>query len=173
MRIEALGRLGLLKFNFQMLHLKFVAPLFCAMLMNTIQAQNLEKHTWENRVLLIQSADPQSESYQSQLSEFEKSIEALAERKLVLYQVVNQQYKFTDFQKAKNSDTWNSLDSRDKVFYFTDDSFKIILIGLDGGVKLEQSEVLKLEELIAIIDAMPMRRGEIEDERNLKRNSNQ
>ncbi|MDP5094209.1 MAG: DUF4174 domain-containing protein, partial [Polaribacter sp.] len=39
--------------------------------------------------------------------------------------------------------------------------FKVMLIGLDGGIKLAQSTVLSKEKLFAIIDGMPMRKREI------------
>ena len=39
--------------------------------------------------------------------------------------------------------------------------FRVILIGLDGGEKLEQTEVLSAEKLFNTIDSMPMRQAEI------------
>ncbi|MEM9823617.1 MAG: DUF4174 domain-containing protein [Bacteroidota bacterium] len=39
--------------------------------------------------------------------------------------------------------------------------FEVLLLGLDGGVKLQQPEVLSCTELFAIIDRMPMRRQEL------------
>ena len=36
-----------------------------------------------------------------------------------------------------------------------------MLIGLDGGIKLEQIQILSAEKLFAIIDGMPMRKREI------------
>ena len=41
------------------------------------------------------------------------------------------------------------------------EDFEVILIGLDGGIKLQQTEVLKKEALFNIVDAMPMRRNEL------------
>ena len=37
----------------------------------------------------------------------------------------------------------------------------MILIGLDGGIKLEQTTILKKKELFRIIDSMPMRMEEL------------
>jgi hypothetical protein len=42
---------------------------------------------------------------------------------------------------------------------------EIVLIGLDGGVKLRQNEFLGCEDLFAIIDGMPMRRRELKGNR--------
>jgi hypothetical protein len=44
----------------------------------------------------------------------------------------------------------------------TDSGFEVILLGLDGGIKLQQNELLNLEKLYATIDVMPMRRRELE-----------
>ena len=41
--------------------------------------------------------------------------------------------------------------------------FEISLIGLDGGIKLSQNEILTAEKLFGIIDQMPMRRIEVEN----------
>ena len=38
--------------------------------------------------------------------------------------------------------------------------FKLVLVGKDGGVKLEQDSVLSPDELFAVIDRMPMRMRE-------------
>jgi hypothetical protein len=45
----------------------------------------------------------------------------------------------------------------------SEESFKVLLIGLDGGVKINQNEPIFLENLKEIIDRMPMRRSEIEN----------
>ena len=42
----------------------------------------------------------------------------------------------------------------------------MVLIGLDGGVKLEKQEVLSMKELFSIIDAMPMRANELRNQNN-------
>ena len=44
---------------------------------------------------------------------------------------------------------------------FQPGGFKLVLVGKDGGVKLEQDAVLAPEELFAVIDRMPMRRNEM------------
>lgn len=48
-----------------------------------------------------------------------------------------------------------------KEYKKTDAGFEVILLGLDGGVKLRQNELLQLEKLYGTIDVMPMRRQEI------------
>ena len=39
--------------------------------------------------------------------------------------------------------------------------FAVILVGKDGGIKLNRQNETRLEEIFDLIDAMPMRREEI------------
>ncbi|TVZ52912.1 DUF4174 domain-containing protein [Dokdonia sp. Hel_I_53] len=41
--------------------------------------------------------------------------------------------------------------------------FKVFLVGLDGSVKLESSEVEPAQKFLDLIDSMPMRRNELND----------
>jgi len=50
-----------------------------------------------------------------------------------------------------------------KRFHVSDKDFTVILIGKDGGEKLRSSEVLPFDKLRNIIDAMPMRRQEVQN----------
>lgn len=40
--------------------------------------------------------------------------------------------------------------------------FRVLLIGLDGGKKLDQTKMLSVKKLFNIIDSMPMRQAEIQ-----------
>ncbi|NJL13025.1 MAG: DUF4174 domain-containing protein [Microscillaceae bacterium] len=44
-------------------------------------------------------------------------------------------------------------------------AFTLLLIGKDGGEKLRSPEALPPSQLFALIDAMPMRRREIENQK--------
>ncbi|MDJ0645205.1 MAG: DUF4174 domain-containing protein [Flavobacteriaceae bacterium] len=128
------------------------------------QAQSLTKHQWKNRVLIVLTDDSNDILYSNQIKELESDIKGLHERKLVIYKVSPKNYsvglKVNDFI---DSDLFYKQYKRSST------SFEIILIGLDGGVKLRQSGLLTLKELFAIIDAMPMRANEI---RQKKKNNN-
>ena len=58
---------------------------------------------------------------------------------------------------------WKIVDKGFSEWTDPDSGFEILLIGLDGGVKLRQDEVIDTETLFARIDAMPMRRQELEN----------
>jgi hypothetical protein len=126
----------------------------------SLNGQNLKGHLWKNRVILIITTDSESENYVSQLEEFKMHNQEFEERKLIAYKVLPNKYKLqsnTDNSWVKDSDlhaTYNPSNS----------DFRLILIGLDGGIKIEQNVLLTAKELFLTIDAMPMRRAEIKNE---------
>ena len=129
-------------------------PLFSALLGS---AQDLSKHRWENRLILILTDDENNSTFQSQLAEFRKDLTGLNERKIIIYQVMPGEHKtgLNDGNKIKSDRLYNDYKK-------TDAGFEVVLLGLDGGVKIQQNELLSLEKLYAVIDVMPMRRREIE-----------
>ena len=118
-------------------------------------SQDIKKHQWENRVLLVFTDDKKSDNFKHQIKILSENKKELIERKLVIYQFTENDFT-TDF-----SEVWYSSNSMFKKYVNTSDSFKVLLLGLDGGIKLEQDKILSLEKLFTIIDGMPMRRSEL------------
>ncbi len=131
--------------------------LLCITMSMALNGQNLNKHQWKNRVILIIANDLESETYASQTQEFKANNQEFEERKLIIYKVLPNKYKID----IPEDNSW----VRDSKFYTKYNSnardFKIILIGLDGAVKLEQHQVLTTKELFSTIDSMPMRSSEL------------
>jgi hypothetical protein len=75
----------------------------------------------------------------------------------------------TSFQQqaAELVAEWTGLIERDFVVrtQFGSAEFSVVLIGKDGGEKLRRKAPLTTRELFAIVDAMPMRRAEMEKNR--------
>ena len=61
---------------------------------------------------------------------------------------------------------WRHAEDLFKKFKKTKNGFEIILIGLDGGIKLRQNELLSTRKLFELIDGMPMRQAEIRNKGN-------
>jgi hypothetical protein len=118
--------------------------------------QNLEKHQWKHRVLLILSND--STELNKQINLLKKDISELTERKLIVYKVNPLMY-----QKGIESTSWISSKTLYSEYKKKDTKLEIILIGLDGGVKLRQTELLSTDKLFTLIDGMPMRRQELKN----------
>lgn len=117
--------------------------------------QKLEKHQWNDRVILIFSNDKSSSELEKQVDLLQKEKVGLEERKLKIYQFAESDFKFGF------DDSWKKSTLNLKRFFDKEESFKIVLIGLDGGIKLKQNTILTPEKLFAIIDGMPMRKREI------------
>jgi len=126
-----------------------------------VDAQNLSDHKWENRVLIVQSYDTASNKFIDQMNQFEKANAEMKERKLVLYQIFGDQYRMIDFQISGENQRWKSVKLGSKYIKNKNTPFKVTLIGLDGGRKLEDTEILTKSELFRIIDSMPMRKQEM------------
>ncbi len=119
-----------------------------------LSAQDLQKHQWENRLIVIQAPVKNDPLLLKQLQGL-KEINELKDRKIAVYQFVENEFRFTDHVNPSKSTPWQARKTKGIT------TFKVQLIGLDGGVKLEKTTPLTMDELYAIIDAMPMRRREL------------
>ena len=119
--------------------------------------QNMDKHQWKNRVLLVYTDDINSEDFKNQTLILEEHEKELLERKLIVYRFSKDIYNF-NFEKK-----WKTSNSLYKKYVNNLKSFKVLLIGLDGGIKLTQNSVLKSDKLFTIIDGMPMRKRELKN----------
>ncbi len=135
----------------------------CLMLLKT-NGQNMKKHRWKNRILIVKTWSEQDSRYQEQLKEYSDSNSDFKNRKLVLYEVIGNKYKMTDYQKLKANIHWQNLPKINEDIFDPLNKYEVILIGLDGGVKLKKTDILRKEELYSIIDRMPMRLEEIRNE---------
>lgn len=132
--------------------------------MASLHAQDLDSHQWKNRVLIIKSEDEINEQFKQQLKEFETSEAGLKERKIAIYRIMDNDFWLKDYtgQFANTSNTSGkiTLKFKDEILEASK-NFEVILIGLDGGVKLRQSSLLTKEQLFQLIDSMPMRANEL------------
>ena len=121
-----------------------------------LMGQDLEKHEWKSRLVLIHTHELESDNYQRQMSILGEEQAGLEERKLLVYTFWKDKYRvgFGDTE-------WKKVDKGFSDWTNPDSGFEILLIGLAGGVKLRQDEAIDTETLFARIDAMPMRRQEL------------
>lgn len=142
----------------------FLIMMGCASFVN-LTAQNLEKYTWKNRILVIKTSDSASEIYQKQIKEFSNSADELKDRKFVLYKITGDDFELIDFTNPEMSDAGNIAGKPLEMILNDKENFEVILIGLDGGIKLWQTEILSKEDLFSTVDAMPMRRNELSNKK--------
>ena len=87
------------------------------------------------------------------LARMERALEehatAVSDRDLVVHRATDG----PDADSASLRDSWD----------VPADAFCVILVGKDGGEKLRRYEPVDLQEIFALIDAMPMRRREMRE----------
>lgn len=120
-------------------------------------AQNLSSHQWNDRLVIILVQDQSNQILKNQISELKKSVDGLEDRQIIVYQSQPGKYQ----KGLGNGNKWEASGEIYKRLKETDSEFEIVLIGLDGGIKLRKRELLKCEELFGVIDQMPMRRSEM------------
>lgn len=118
--------------------------------------QDLGKHEGKDRVFII--ASKKAEELNRQTKILQKDKDGLKKRKLKVYKVLPIKYS----EGLENQNWINDQLFYEKVKRKKND-FEVILIGLDGGVKLRQTEMISLKKLFTLIDGMPMRRREIKN----------
>jgi hypothetical protein len=123
---------------------------------STISAQDLSEHLWKDRVLLVYTEDQASESFMKQLEELKSDMKGLDDRKLVLYSITP-----THFRKGWENGKWEARNGSPDNFREAEGNFEIVLLGLDGRVKLRQDQLLNRDSLYNTIDRMPMRQREL------------
>lgn len=128
---------------------------------DSMSGQLLNDYQWKNRIVILYTPDESNELYQNQLSEFLDQDEKLKERKILVCRVIKDKYQMTNYLKPKQDVNWKPTDLDFNSKHNPQEEFEVNLIGLDGGVKLSQNKILKIEELYRIIDSMPMRSSEI------------
>ena len=135
-------------------------------MINYASSQDLKKHQWENRVVLIVSQNGDSKAYNQQIAQLSRLPKALKERKILVYEILPERYRIMNYLNKEKKSKWISSSLLYGQYGNKQEVFKVILIGLDGGVKLNSSNVLMPSELFATIDSMPMRRAEMEYKRD-------
>ncbi|PQJ23531.1 hypothetical protein BSU00_01370 [Tenacibaculum sp. SG-28] len=123
-------------------------------------AQNISAKKWKNRILIVETSSLQNDKYIAQLEEFNGLANAFQERKLILYLMHDNTYTLFTFNEDVNSEQWREITNTKGFIVSPETSFKISLIGLDGGIKRTQNKILTKEELFLEIDSMPMRMRE-------------
>lgn len=120
------------------------------------QDLNLQTYQWKNRIVLVVSEDGTDAVYCEQLQEFSTDEAGLKERRLLIVEVQGDKYRLVN-----SLEQWTLSTTLYEKYASTDGGFKVILIGLDGGVKVEQRTLLSKTNLFSTIDVMPMRKAEL------------
>ena len=88
--------------------LSFLLFSFC-LFYQTMSAQLLDQHLWENRILIVKSSNRSNPLFLDQLNELENHLNGMIERKLLVYQIIDDQYQLINFEKKQNHQ-WKTFD---------------------------------------------------------------
>ncbi len=117
----------------------------------------LENHKWKDRVIVILSNTSTAERAERQLKAFKENSGALIDRKLVIYSVSENDVQFKAYHESAGVSKCNVQDFRKKF----QTNFKVLLIGLDGGIKASHKKPVDPQVIFDQIDQMPMRKAEM------------
>ena len=120
-----------------------------------VQSQDLSKHQWKHRLLLVITKDTLAPDYQKQMESLRSDPEGLEERRLFIYKLMPSEY-----QEGITSGKWIHSPELYKSFHERGNTFEVVLIGLDGREKHRSETLVPLKQIYSWIDVMPMRREE-------------
>lgn len=119
---------------------------------------------WKNRPLLIFAPSPEDAQYREQVEKLEGTVTEIGKRDMVLLYLFETagvlaspeggEYRREELSRGETE----SLRSRYGV---RDGEFRVILVGKDGGSKLDSSTPVEAAALFRRIDEMPMRQREM------------
>lgn len=123
----------------------------------------MEDLRWKNRIVLVITDSEESLRYDQQIKALEPINSDFTERKLILIDVRKDKFRIRfDGKKNTENSSWIMNAALYKMYALNADDLTIVLLGLDGGIKIRQGEIISRTELFNTIDAMPMRRAEME-----------
>ena len=116
------------------------------MIPKELQGIELSRYLWKNRIILTFADD----------EDHPDLIKLKAEMKENECEILNRD--LLHFHFNNDGKTGNLTTKSDR-------SFRILLLGKDGGIKYESKRSVSLIQLFELIDSMPMRQDEMQDDR--------
>ena len=115
--------------------------------------QSLENYLWKKRLLFLTQPQGEDSQLNEQIKKFQGLDTELQDRQLLVFVV-----RGDEITDIKGNQT--PLDpSRMAFASFTG----VILIGKDGGIKLQEPFVIEPQRVFDLIDSMPMRKAEMKN----------
>jgi hypothetical protein len=118
---------------------------------------DLSQFQWKNRLLFLFAPNRNHPMFDSLHKSLSAQKAEVADRDLVIFEILESDPSSMN-SKHLASEAALSLRKRYKV---NQGEFAVLLVGKDGGIKLNRQNETRLEDIFALIDTMPMRREEI------------
>jgi hypothetical protein len=124
--------------------------------------KSLDSYQWKNRLLLIFAPSENSAAYQQQRQLLQGQQAGLNERDLLIFELLAQG---TSHVNDQNIDAEEVAKIRD-YFKVSAKDFRVVLVGKDGTAKRYDKSPVSPTAIFTTIDAMPMRRQEMNLQQN-------
>ena len=119
---------------------------------------DLSQFQWKNRLLFLFAPNRSHPLFDVLQKSIATQQAEVADRDLVIFEILE---SGTSRMDTSDLDPQAAQSLRDK-FDVSPGRFALTLVGKDGSVKLNRQEQTRLEDILALIDAMPMRQKEME-----------
>ena len=137
---------------------KYILLFSSVIMIKFAAAQNLERHLWKDRVILLFTASFQQAHFQEQSDILTEETKEVTDRGLIVYTIL------PDGGQQPDGGVLSAVQA--KALYHTYGitpgvGFTFVLIGKDGTEKLKKKQPVSTQELFSLIDSMPMRKAEM------------
>lgn len=119
---------------------------------------DLSGYKWKNRITIVYADTSQNADYVEFENKWSNRIEDVNDRDLILIELFGQGQATVDAEPLGE----DNADDLIEAYKMGENSFQVILIGKDGGVKLDKTET-EPQEIFDLIDTMPMRQQEMKE----------
>jgi hypothetical protein len=118
---------------------------------------DLTQFQWKNRLLFLFAPDSNNPLFKNLQNKIMAQRAEVKDRDLVVFEVLE---RGPSRMNTAPIDRQAADSIRDR-FSVPQNTFSLILVGKDGGIKLKRHDQASLEEVFELIDSMPMRQNEM------------
>jgi len=119
-------------------------------------AIDLKQYQWQHRLLLLFAPSVEDPAYQALGRELQEQARGVQDRDLMVFQVLEQGPSLVAGQEISSA----AAQALRQRFAVRSGTCTVVLVGKDGGVKLQRTGQVALADIFALIDSMPMRQQE-------------
>jgi hypothetical protein len=118
---------------------------------------DVERFLWKKRLLLIFSPERADPLFNGLVNEISSRRGDVEDRDLVIFEILE---SGASKMNSSELEPQKAASFRER-FEIPKNTFTVILLGKDGGIKLKRNDQVRLEEIFLLIDSMPMRQDEM------------
>lgn len=115
---------------------------------------------WKNRPLLLFADSPDTPAYRTVRKALDSQSEQIVDRDMVVIEIFETGLVRVDTRPLPDE----NADKLRQRYEVPEGILTAILIGKDGGLKLRQTGSIDLAQIFALIDTMPMRQREMQEQ---------